>query len=118
MAFDLIQILIASGIGAGAGLISGLIAIAIGKKRLDNKAEKIASNTSFISSLSGLVLGKFGEKLFEKNKECEFCHKELPEVAIFCSYCGKLAKGPMNCPNCNHSLPDKSEFWHAKFSSE
>ena len=118
MAFDLIQFLIASGIGAGVGLLSGLIAVAIGKKRLNKKLNGIVESESFISKLSKVVLGRFGEKIFAKNKKCEFCNEAIPDIAIFCAHCGKLAKGKMNCPNCDHSFPEESEYWRKRFSSE
>ena len=115
MAFDLINILIISSVGAGLGLLIGLITTAIGKKRLDKKALKISSDKRFISRLGDLVLGTLSGKLYEKTKSCEFCEKELPEIAIFCAHCGKLAQGPIHCPNCNQSLPEKAEYWHEKF---
>jgi len=118
MAFDLIQFLIASGIGAGAGLLSGLIAIAIGKKRLNKKLNGIVESESFISKLGKLVLGKFGEITFAEKIKCEFCEKAIPDIAIFCAHCGKLAKGKMNCPNCDHSFPEEGEFWRKRFYSE
>lgn len=118
MAFDLIQFLIASGIGAGVGLVSGLIAVAIGKRRLNKRLGGIVESESFISRLGKAVLGQFGEEIFSKKIKCEFCHKAIPNGAIFCPYCSKLAKGKVNCPNCNQSLPDDGDYWHNIFTAD